>query len=86
MEENVITLADGTEMKESELSQEQAVIISHIRSLKDKVARLEFEINELVPSLRFYENAFVESTKEKAEEVLEEKSNNTKNRRSKWQI
>ena len=33
MEENVITLADGTEMKESELSQEQAVIISHIRSL-----------------------------------------------------
>lgn len=78
MEENVITLADGTEMKESELSQEQAVIISHIRSLKDKVARLEFEINELAPSLRFYENAFVESTKEKAEEVLEEKSNNTK--------
>ena len=78
MEENVITLADGTEMKESELSQEQAVIISHIRSLKDKVARLEFEINELVPSLRFYENAFVKSTKEKAEEVLEEKSNNTK--------
>jgi len=78
MEENVITLADGIEMKESELSQEQAVIISHIRSLKDKVARLEFEINELVPSLRFYENAFVESTKEKAEEVLEEKSNNTK--------
>ena len=78
MEENVITLADGTEMKESELSQEQAVIISHIRSLKDKVARLEFEINELVPSLRFYENAFVESTKEKAEEVLEENSNNTK--------
>ena len=77
MEDN-ITLADGTEMKESELSQEQAVIISHIRSLKDKVARLEFEINELVPSLRFYENAFVESTKEKAEEVLEEKSNNTK--------
>ena len=52
--------------------------LSHIRSLKDKVARLEFEINELVPSLRFYENAFVESTKEKAEEVLEEKSNNTK--------
>jgi hypothetical protein len=65
-------------MKESELSQEQAVIISHIRSLKDKVAKLEFEVNQLVPSLRFYENAFVESTKEKAEEVLEEKSNNTK--------
>ena len=78
MEENVITLADGTEMKESELSQEQAVIISHIRSLKDKVAKLEFEVNQLVPSLRFYENAFVESTKEKAKEVLEKKSNNTK--------
>lgn len=78
MEENVITLADGTEMKESELSQEQKVIISHIRSLKDKVVKLEFEVNQLVPSLRFYENAFVESTKEKAEEVLEEKSNNTK--------
>ena len=78
MKENTATLSDGTEILESELRQEQINAMRHIRSLRDKVAKLEFEINELLPSLRFYENSFVSSTKEKAEEVIDDKSDNTK--------
>jgi|TARA_R100000908_G_C3683187_1_gene100839 hypothetical protein len=77
-EENTATLPDGTELLESEMTQEQLVAIRHIKSLRNKIANLEFELNELLPSLRFYENSFVESTKEKAEEVMDDKSNNTK--------
>ncbi len=75
---NTATLPDGTELLESEMTQEQLVAIRHIKSLRNKIANLEFELNELLPSLRFYENSFVESTKEKAEEVMDDKSNNTK--------
>ena len=78
MEENTATRTDGTELLESEMTQEQLVAIKHIKSLRNKIANLEFELNELLPSLRFYENSFVESTKEKAEEVMDDKSNNTK--------
>ena len=60
------------------MKQEQLVAIIHIKILRNKIANIEFELNELVPSLRFYENSFVESTKEKAEEVMDDKSNNTK--------
>ena len=77
-EENTATLPDGTEILESEMTQDQINAMRHVRSLRDKVAKLEFEINELLPSLRFYENSFVESTKEKAEEVMDDKSDNTK--------
>ena len=76
-EENTATLPDGTEILESEMTQDQINAMRHVRSLRDKVAKLEFEINELLPSLRFYENSFVESTKEKAEEVMDDKSDNT---------
>ena len=78
MKEKTATLSDGTEILESEMTQEQINAMRHVRSLRDKVAKLEFEINELLPSLRFYENSFVESTKEKAEEVISDKSDNTK--------
>ena len=76
-EENTATLPDGTEILESEMTQDQINAMRHVRSLRDKVAKLEFEINELLPSLRFYENSFVESTKEKAEEDMDDKSDNT---------
>ena len=75
--ENTATLPDGTEIAESEMTQDQVNAMRHVKSLRDKVAKLEFEINELLPSLRFYETSFVESTKEKAKEVIDDKSENT---------
>ena len=71
-------MPDGTEVLESAMTQEQINSIRHIKSLRDKVAKLEYEINELLPSLRFYENSFVESAKGLAEEVMDDKSDNTK--------
>ena len=49
------------------------IIIKKLKSLRNKISKLQFEIDELMPSLRSYEQSFIDSTKEKAEEVLEEK-------------
>ena len=65
------------EILKSEMTAEQINFMSHVESLKNKIAKLEYEVNELLPSLRFYEQSFIESTKEKADEVLEDKSENT---------
>ena len=61
---------DGTKLKESDLTPEQNVAKIHIQSLKSKISKLEFEINELLPSLRFYENKLIQSVKESADENL----------------
>ena len=65
------------ELLKSDMTSEQLILISHVESLKNKISKLQFEIDELMPSLRSYEQSFINSTKEKAEEVLEDKSENT---------
>ena len=68
-DENKINI-DGMEVKESELTPEQNEAKIHIQSLRTKVSNLQFEINELLPSLRFYENKLIQSVKESADENL----------------
>ena len=41
-------------------------------SLRNKIAKLQFEIDDLMPSLKFHEQALVELIKAKSEEVLSE--------------
>ena len=65
------------ELLKSDMTSEQLILMSHVESLKNKISKLQFEIDELMPSLRSYEQSFINSTKEKAEEVLEDKSENT---------
>ena len=65
------------ELLKSDMTSEQLILMSHVESLKNKISKLQFEIDELMPSLRSYEQSFINSTKEKAEEVLENKSENT---------
>mgnify|MGYP003629984479 FL=1 len=65
------------ELLKSDMTQEQKVFVAHVESLRNKISKLQFEIDELMPSLRSYEQSFIESTKEKADEVLEDKSENT---------
>ena len=65
------------EILKSEMTAEQKVFVAHVESLRNKISKLQFEIDELMPSLRSYEQSFIESTKEKADEVLEDKSENT---------
>jgi len=65
------------ELLKSDMTPEQKVFAAHVESLRNKILKLQFEIDELMPSLRSYEQSFIESTKEKADEVLEDKSENT---------
>jgi len=65
------------ELLKSDMTQEQKVFVTHVESLRNKISKLQFEIDELMPSLRSYEQLFIKSTKEKADEVLEDKSENT---------
>ena len=69
VKENVVFL-DNKEIKVADLSEEQKYFHSQIVDLRNQKARLTFQLDQLMPSLNFYEDAFIKSTKAKAEEVL----------------
>ena len=68
-EEKIINI-DGEQIKESDLTPEQHHHKNHVISLRNKIAKLQFEIDDLMPSLKFHEQALVETTKKQAEEEL----------------
>ena len=70
-EEKIIDI-DGEQIKESDLTPEQHFHKNHVISLRNKIAKFQFEIDDLVPSLRFYEQSLIEVTKKQAEEELSE--------------
>jgi hypothetical protein len=70
-EENVVTIK-GEKIKESDLTPQQHHHKEHVISLRNKIGKHQFEIDDLMPSLQFHENALIETTKEVAEEVLDE--------------
>tara|TARA_R110000824_G_scaffold65112_2_gene169858 strand:+ start:726 stop:974 length:249 start_codon:yes stop_codon:yes gene_type:complete len=72
MSENVTNNIDGIEIKESDLTQEQRHHKNHVVSLRNKITKLQFEIDDLMPSLQFHENKLIELMKTKAEEILSE--------------
>ena len=70
--ENTVTI-DGNELKESELTDQQKYLTSQCRDLLNKKSRIEFELDQVQASLNvFQKQALVETTKETAEEILEE--------------
>jgi len=69
MEENVVNI-EGEEIKESDLTPEQHHHKNHVISLRNKIAKLQFEIDDLMPSLKFHEQALIETTKKQAEEQV----------------
>ena len=68
-QEPVITLNDK-EMKVSDLTPQQQYLHSQILDLTNKQKRIQFELDQVNASLSVFQNTFVESTKEKADEVL----------------
>jgi hypothetical protein len=68
-QENVVFL-DDKEIKVADLSDEQKYFHSQIIDLRNQKARLAFQMDQLMPSLKFFEKAFIKSTQEKAGEVL----------------
>jgi len=71
-EEKNNTIGD-LEIKNEDLTPEQQHYKNHVISLRNKMAKLQFEIDDLAPALKFHENALLETTKKQAEEVLGKK-------------
>ena len=76
MTEEAVVFIDDKEIKVSDLTPQQLHHQKHIISLRNKIGNHQFEIDDLLPSLQFHENALIESTKEVADEVLKEEGDN----------
>ena len=70
-EENIMDI-DGKKVKESDLTPNQHFHKNHVMSLRNKIAKFQFEIDDLMPSLKFHEQSLIEVTKKQAEEELNE--------------
>ena len=68
--ENVVFL-DDKEIKVADLSDEQKYYHSQVVDLRNQKARISFQLDQVNASLKVFEEAFVKSTQEKAEEVLD---------------
>ena len=62
-ESNVISI-DGTDYKESDLSDKQRKYIWHIRDLQDKVNRRRLDLEPLELALQSYTNMLIAEVKE----------------------
>ena len=76
-----VVMIDDKEVKVSELTSEQQYFHSQILDLTNKQKRIQFELDQVNASLNVFQNAFIESAKQKADEVLnnpeEDKNDNT---------
>ena len=70
-EEKIHKIGDQ-EVKDTDLTPEQHHHKNHVISLRNKIAKLQFEIDDLVPSLTWHENALIETTKPKEGQASEE--------------
>ena len=69
-EENVVFFGD-TKLKVSDFSDEQSYFHSQILDLRNKRARITFELDQTNAALNVFENKFIEATKEKSNGVIE---------------
>jgi hypothetical protein len=74
MTEEAVVFIDDEKIKVSDLTPQQLHHQKHVISLRNKIGNHQFEIDDLMPSLQFHENALIQTTKEVAEEVLEEET------------
>ena len=66
-----LIMLDDKEMKVSDLTPQQQYLHSQILDLNNKKRQTEFQLDQINASLSVFNNAFVKSTKEQADEVLE---------------
>ena len=65
-----VVMIDNKEIKVSDLTNQQQYLHSQILDLTNKQKRIQFELDQVNASLSVFQNAFIESAKEKADEVL----------------
>tara|TARA_E500000305_G_C3905914_1_gene181007 strand:+ start:396 stop:638 length:243 start_codon:yes stop_codon:yes gene_type:complete len=72
MNEEKIHQIGDEQIKDGDLTLEQHHHKNHVISLRNKIAKLQFEIDDLMPSLKWHENALIGTTKKEADELLVE--------------
>ncbi len=71
-EVNKAVIGDN-EILETEMTEEQKYLANQITDLRNKKSKIQFDLDQIQAALTVFENTFIASTKEKADEVLEEK-------------
>ena len=72
MSEEAVIFIDDKEVKVSELSDQQKYLHSQLLDLRNKETSLKFQLDQVAASMSVFQNAFVEASKEVADEVLKE--------------
>ena len=65
-----MVMLDDKEMKVSDLTPQQQYLHRQILDLNNKKQQTEFQLDQINASLSVFNNAFINSTKEQADEVL----------------
>jgi len=68
--ENAVFI-DGEEIKESQMTDQQKYFVNQVQDLKNKKARIEFELDQIAASLDVFQKALIQSTKEVVDKVLD---------------
>ena len=66
-----IVKIDDEEIKVADLTPQQQYLHSQIRDLLNQESRIQFQLDQVKASKSVFERAFIDSTKEQADEVLE---------------
>ena len=76
-----VVMLDDKEMKVSDLTPQQQYLHSQLLDLTNQEARIKFQLDQVQASKSVFEKAFLDSTQEQADEVLnnseEKKNDNT---------
>ena len=71
-EESKAVIGDQ-EILETEMTEQQKYLANQITDLRNKKAKLSFDMDQIEAALNVFQNTFIASTKEEADKNLEEK-------------
>ena len=74
-----LVMLDDKEMKVSDLTPQQQYFHSQILDLANQEARIKFQLDQVQASKSVFEKAFIDSTKEQADEILETETKTLEN-------
>jgi len=74
-----IVMLDDKEMKIADLTPQQQYLHSQILDLKNQESRIRFQLDQITASKSVFEKAFIDSTKEQADEVLKTQTKTSEN-------
>ena len=77
-QEHLVMLNDK-EMKVSDLTPQQQYLHSQLLDLSNQESRIKFQLDQVQASKSVFEKAFIDSTKEQADEVLEKEMKTLEN-------